>query len=180
MCKATLWANSYKPALSESEFFWVALSQISIHFVHHICLVDKSAAVRSGMRHALSPWKSAGISPPPAPLEDSSAFYFEAYHAGRWHNPDHINVNLLDYIAYLRTRVLWHNVLTGWGKVRSTNRLCILYFSPWRKGSLSADDTHCTVTLHLRENCFPDSSFENINFYYLSVLVFQELWNCKY
>lgn len=130
----------------------------------------------------LSPRKSLVVSCPPAPLEDSITFYFEACHVTRWHNPDHIYVNLSDYIAYLRAGILWNNVLIGWGKVRSTNRLCISYFSLWRKRRWSASQTYCTVTVHLRENFSfsPDSSFVNINFCYLSVLVFQELCKCKH
>lgn len=54
----------------------------------------------------LSSPKSVVVSLPPAPLEDNINFYFETYHVRRWHNPDHIYVNLSDYIAYLRAEVL--------------------------------------------------------------------------
>lgn len=73
--------------------------------------------------------------------QSCSSFWSWCKVCQRWHNPDHISVNLLGCIAYLRSGVLPNNVLIGWGEVRSTNRFHVSYFFQWRERSLSAAQT---------------------------------------
>ena len=145
-------------------------------------LVDESPPARAGMRHAFESSEICGSIPAPVALEDNISFYFETYHVGRWHKPDHIDLcrSIGSYCLFMGRRPV--KQYSNWMGKCQEYRICVLYFSPWRKESLSASQTHCIVTVHLRENFSfsPDSSFVNINFYCLSALVFQELCKCKH
>lgn len=62
------------------------------------------------------------------------------------------------------TGMLWEDVLIGWGK-SEYKQIMPLLFLPVKERSPSASQTHCTETVHLRENSSfsPDSSPVNIN-----------------